>query len=74
MSKKLELTFSMNNGNKKTYSINDPKSNLTLANDIDSVAALFTVDQNNPVQINGVRPVQFIGATYEEVIRTDITE
>ena len=72
MSKKLELIFSMNNGTKKTYTINDPKSNLTLAENIDSVAAMFTRSENNPVQVGGIRPVQFIGAAYEEVIRTEI--
>ena len=74
MSKKLELTFSMNNGTKKTYTINDPKSNLTLAGNIDSVAAMFTAETNNPVQIGAVRPVRLINATYEEVTRTDIME
>jgi len=62
----------MNNGTKKTYSINDPKSNLSLADNINSVAAMFTAEENNPVQVGGVRPVEFLGAAYEEVTRTEI--
>lgn len=69
--RKLKLEFSMNSGVKKTYTLNEPKDSLTLA-EVTPVANLFTRETNNPVLVDGVKPESFIRAYYEETMVTDI--
>ena len=71
MSKVLSVACDMNNGTKKNYEINDPKSNLTLS----QINSAFDVAfEKNLFQIGAVKPISMIGATYIETIRTDIVE
>ena len=71
MSKTLNVVCNMNNGTKKNYSINDPKSNLTKSQ-ID--AAFDVAIQKDFFNVDGAKPDSVISTYYEEVIRTDITE
>ena len=73
MSKKLKLDMIMNNGSTKTYSINEPKSNLTLAN-CRAIAAAMCDSISNPLQIGEIKPTGLKSASYEETIVTDIVE
>lgn len=72
MAKTLKLEFIMNNGTTKTYTIKDPKSNLTLAENI-SVATLRLIDSGF-LKNGEIQPTQLKRAYYEEVITTDINE
>lgn len=72
MAKKLKLDMITNMGTTKTYTINDPKSNLTLS-DINLIVGAMT-GSDNPLEISGTKPTALKTAYYEETIRTDITE
>ena len=68
MSKVLVLNCDMNNGTRKEYTINNPKTGLTLAN---AQATYDLLDAKNLFLVNGVKPTALIGAQY---IETTVTE
>ena len=71
MSKVLVMTCDMNNGTKKEFQLNDPKSNL----DLTAInAAMGTAIEKELFKIGAVKPTSMIGAHYLETIRTDINE
>lgn len=71
MSKVLIMSCDMNNGSKKDYQLNDPKSGLELAQ---VQSAFNTIKEKNLFLVNGVKPESLIGTYYLETIRTDILE
>ena len=71
MSKVLSVSCDMNNGTKKNFEINDPKSNLTLSQINSAFDVAFEKDL---FKIGSIKPISTISATYIETIRTDITE
>ena len=72
MAKVLKLEFIMNNGTTKTYSIKDPKSNLTLQENIS--AATLRLIETDFLKLGAVKPTSLKRAYYEETIVTDINE
>jgi len=69
MSKVLVLTCDMNNGTKKKYTINNPKSGLTLSNAQDAYTVL---DSKDFFKVGGVKPASLIGAHYVETTITEL--
>lgn len=70
MSKKLYFEAIMNNGSTKSYSLNEPKSNLSYE---DAESAFNVAIQKNLFQIGLVKPTSLKTAYYQEIIKTTLS-
>lgn len=70
MSKKLYFEAIMNNGSKKTYNLNQPKSNLTYAQ---AESAFNVAVEKDFFLKDGVKPTSLKTAYFQEIIKTTLS-